>query len=257
MLLMELSQIPPLKPSPAALGIINPKLDPAVAQNSATMFVACGPYTADTDLSHKPWRGLFNEIKAKKPDVVLLVIVPSLILNIPLTPVLQIGPFIDSTHTKIKIGDMDVSPSNLFKAFFADRIKNFLESSPGSIVLLVPSVRDLVSDHAAFPQPELSMDVFLPNNLPISKAPYLKRVQLLPNPARFTINDISFATTSVDTLFHLRKEEYFKRALDIEPLDPAADDLPNDAMAGLVRHLLLQRRSIISYLCSSNAHMYL
>ena len=70
---MELSQIPPLKPSPSALGIVSPKLDPAVAQNQATMFIACGPYTADTDLTYKPWRALFNEIKTKKPDVLLLV----------------------------------------------------------------------------------------------------------------------------------------------------------------------------------------
>ncbi len=46
-------------------------------------------------------------------------------------------------------------------------------------------------------------------------------------------------------LFHLRKEEYFKRALDVEPLtsppDPEGQG-PTDAMANLCRHLLQQRR---------------
>lgn len=69
------------------------------------------------------------------------------------------GPFIDSSHPKIKTGDLDVSPSKLFNAQFAERLKGFLKTSPGSIILLVPSVRDLVSDHAAFPQPELSTDL--------------------------------------------------------------------------------------------------
>ena len=155
----------------------------------------------------------------------------------------------DSSHPKIRIGDLDVTPSNLLQANFATRLKNFLDTSPGSMVLLVPSVRDLISNHAAFPQPELSPNIFPvhPVRPPHAKIflywyTICKRLHLLPNPARFTINDITFATTSVDSLFHLRKEEYFKRALDVEPLDPAADDLPDDAMAGLIRHLLLQRR---------------
>jgi DNA polymerase alpha subunit B len=67
---------------------------------------------------------------------------------------------VDSFHPKIKIGDLDVSPSNLLQANFVTRLKSFLDTSPGSMVLLVPSVRDLVSDHAAFPQSELSPDLF-------------------------------------------------------------------------------------------------
>jgi len=82
----------------------------------------------------------------------------------------QIGPFIDSSHPKIKIGDLDVSPSNLFKAYFVERLKGFLDTSPGSMVLLVPSVQDLVSAHAAFPQPEISSDLVPvhPVRLPLS-----------------------------------------------------------------------------------------
>lgn len=64
----------------------------------------------------------------------------------------------DSAHPKIKNGDMEVPPSNLFKVHILDRLKSFLGSSPGSVVLLVPSVRDLMSDHPAFPQPEFSLD---------------------------------------------------------------------------------------------------
>jgi len=78
---MKSIQVPPLKPSPTALAIINPKLDPAVAQNSVTIFVACGPYTGNSDLGYKPWRNLFNEIKSKKPDVTLLVKISFLISN--------------------------------------------------------------------------------------------------------------------------------------------------------------------------------
>ncbi|CAA7261468.1 unnamed protein product [Cyclocybe aegerita] len=210
----EFLSIPPLKSSPAAQGITSPKLDPATSQNSVTILVACGPFTSDSDIGYKPWRALLQQIKTQKPDAVLLL-----------------GPFVDITHPKIKSGDLDVAPSNLFRAHFVDPLKGFLTASPGSIVLLVPSVRDITSDHAAFPQPELSSDIFGSH----------PRVHLLPNPTRFTINDVTFGATSLDTLFHLRKEEYFKRGVELEPLPEQADDLPMDSMANLCRHLLLQR----------------
>ncbi|KAH9480575.1 DNA polymerase alpha subunit B [Psilocybe cubensis] len=210
----EVLSIPPLKPSPAAQRLINPKMDPLTSQNQINMMVVCGPFTTDSDIGYKPWRALLHQIKAQKPDVLLLI-----------------GPFVDAAHPKIKAGELDVSPANLFRAHFVDPLKAFLIASPGSIVLLLPSVRDLTSTHAAFPQPELDADVFNFN----------PRIHLLPNPARFTINDVSFAATSVDTLFHLRKEEYFKRGVEVEPLPAEANDLPNDVMANLCRHMLLQR----------------
>lgn len=74
---------------------------------------------------------------------------------------------------------------------------------------------------------------------------FIQRIRLLPNPARFTLNGVHVAVSSVDVLFHLRKEEYFKRAPDVEPLTSPPDpegQTPTDAMANLCRHLLQQRR---------------
>ncbi len=68
---------------------------------------------------------------------------------------------------------------------------------------------------------------------------------MLPNPARFTLNGVHFAVCSVDVLFHLRKEEFFKQATEVEPLISPADpegQTPSDAMANLCRHVLQQRR---------------
>ena len=53
------------------------------------------------------------------------------------------------------------------------------------------------------------------------------------------------AFSSLDVLFHLRKEEMFKRATDVEPLNMPPDPEgqgPADAMANLCRHILQQRR---------------
>jgi len=49
-------------------------------------------------------------------------------------------------------------------------------------------------------------------------------------------------------LFHLKKEEYFKRGVETTPLNPGPDDLPADTWANLTRHLLLQRRSAFTYI---------
>lgn len=43
------------------------------------MLVACGPFTTDADTGYKPWRGLLHQIKAQKPDVLLLVCLESTI----------------------------------------------------------------------------------------------------------------------------------------------------------------------------------
>jgi len=92
-------------------------------------------------------------------------------------------------------------------------------------------VRDLVSNHAAFPQPEFDPEIFASHD----------RIHTLPNPARFSVNDVSFAASSVDVLFHVRKEEYFKRGIEVDSLPAHPDDSSDDTMANLCRYLLQQR----------------
>ncbi|KAI0720520.1 DNA polymerase alpha, subunit B [Cerioporus squamosus] len=206
----EILSLPPLEP---------PSIRSVKSENSESQFsmlVASGPFTGDSDLQYQPLQSLVAKLKVAKPAVTLLV-----------------GPFVDATHPSMKVGDVVATPADMFRTEFVGRLRDFLDSSPGSLVLLVPSVRDILSDHAVFPQCELSRTLC---NDP--------RIRLLPNPARFTLNGVHVAVSSVDVLFHLRKEEYFKRAPDVEPLtsppDPEGQG-PTDAMANLCRHLLQQR----------------
>ena len=71
--------------------------------------------------------------------------------------VLQIGPFLDGEHPLIKNGDMDKTPAVLFRENFLDRLSEVLDDVPGSIALVVPSVRDVLGDHAVFPQCEFEL----------------------------------------------------------------------------------------------------
>ncbi|KAG6336118.1 hypothetical protein ID866_2984 [Astraeus odoratus] len=178
---------------------------------SFSMCIACGPFTADSDLEYKPWSHLVANLKSTKPAVVLLI-----------------GPFVDGDHARIAEGDTDKTPNELFAYHFERALQDFLTQSPGSKVLIVPSVRDVISDHNVFPQCEFN-ELF---NRP--------GLHYLPNPCRFSVNGISFGVTSVDTLFHLRKEEFFKRLPEVDSVD--SDRAPaTDPMANLARNVLQQR----------------
>ncbi|KAJ7134424.1 DNA polymerase alpha/epsilon subunit B-domain-containing protein [Mycena epipterygia] len=205
----QVSEILTLPPLASSAPSVKPDGDAAFS-----VFIASGPYTPDQDLGFKPWRALIKKINEVKPAVVLLL-----------------GPFIDALHPLIKSGDVDSTPLNLFRTRFTDPLRAYLDAVPGSIALIVPSTRDLVSDHVVFPQCELSADVARSD----------PRIHLLPNPASFTLNGVSFAATSVDVLVHLKKGEIIKRGEEVDPTPAMADDPGNDPMANTCRHLLQQR----------------
>ncbi|KAM5535085.1 hypothetical protein V8D89_011313 [Ganoderma adspersum] len=211
-LVTEILSLPPLEPASST------PIKSEVEETNFSMHIACGPFTSDGDLQFRHFQSLMTKFKTAKPDVVLLI-----------------GPFIDASHPLIKIGDVDSTPEEMFRAVFWSRLREFVDFSPSSRVLLVPSTRDILSNHAVFPQPDFD------HKLP--KYDH-KRIDVLPNPARFTLNGLHFAVSSVDVLFHLRKEEFFKHATEVEPLIGPADpegQTPSDAMVNLCRHVLQQR----------------
>ncbi|KAF7968742.1 hypothetical protein HWV62_29569 [Athelia sp. TMB] len=186
-LVEEILTLPRLAYSPASLGT---GVKPEPQDTSFSMFIAGGPFTPDTDLNYAPFKMLFKTLLLRKPDVVLLI-----------------GPFVDSAHPFVRDGEIDSSPADIFLENFSTQLQAFLDLSPRSLVLLVPSVRDVIHNHAVFPQsefhPEYAGD---------------RRIRLLSNPCRFTLNDVSFGITSVDVLFHLQKEKFFKPALELDPV---------------------------------------
>ncbi|KAG9217712.1 hypothetical protein CCMSSC00406_0003599 [Pleurotus cornucopiae] len=124
----------------------------------------------------------------------------------------QLGPFVDASHQCIREGDVDMSPSELFAHHFLTPLTAYLNAAPGSTALIVPSVRDINSTVASFPQ--AGFDPSLVSND--------DRIKLLPNPARFSLNGVTFGATSVDVLFHIRKEELVKHGEYAEWVSPAS-----------------------------------
>ncbi|EJU05826.1 DNA polymerase alpha subunit B [Dacryopinax primogenitus] len=185
-----------------------PPLPPTSSSTTSfNMVIACGPFTPDGDLLYRPFEQLLSEVSRSKPGVLLLL-----------------GPFIDSNHSLIRKGDVDHTPLQIFRHKVAGPLRRCMESNPGMSLVVVPSVRDLISFHSAFPQAALSDAEEL--GLP-------KATICLSNPCTALMNGVTIAASSVDVLFHLRKEEFVKRIEgSTTPLDP---------MASLAGHVLSQK----------------
>ncbi|KAF8500906.1 DNA polymerase alpha subunit B [Russula emetica] len=206
----EVMTLPPLLPS--TLQGEGLKQDPRDA--SFSMTIACGPFTHDSDLTFKPWSSLLKSLRSQKPSVVLLI-----------------GPFLDSNNEKIKTGDVDQTPTELFHTQFTENLLDYLEACPDSLVLIVPSVGDIISHHCVYPQAPFD----------ISGLRGDPRIKLLPNPCRFTLNGVTFSVTSMDVLFHLRREQLVLRAEEVESLGVDGQPPATDMMASLARYILQQR----------------
>ncbi|KAL5518536.1 POL12 [Sanghuangporus vaninii] len=179
-----------------------------------TMAMACGPYTTEVDLEYKYFNALMEKLRSSPPSVLLLL-----------------GPFIDAAHPLIKSGEVEEIPAKIFKRRFVEPLEDFLKASPQSLILLEPSIRDILSDHPVYPQCELDS---VPFNDP--------RIKLIPNPSRFTINDVSFGSTSVDVLFHIRNQEYAQRGTVVDPMPPVTPESSGtDPLTNSCRQLLCQR----------------
>jgi len=87
----------------------------------------------------------------------------------------------------------------------------------------------MLSNHPVLPQSELGV---------ASLSDY--RIRFLPNPCRFSINDVTFAASSVDVLFHLRNQELLQRGEEVEPT-PSATGTTHDPISNACRHILQQR----------------
>lgn len=142
------------------------------------------------------------------------------------------------------LGEVDQYPDEIFQEIFSKNLGEFLDASPHTLVLLLPSVRDIISNHAVYPQAELDTNLLQETVRPyVARYPqtnaFTQNIKMIPNPGRFSINGVSFAVTSVDVLWHLKKEEFLKSAEEVDCSSTGSDI---STTARYCRHLLSQRR---------------
>lgn len=209
----------PLLPSaaslPAALEESNARVG-ADGSSDLSIIVASGPYTADDNLDYEPFQALCDQAAETYADVLLLS-----------------GPFLDIEHPLIASGDFELPSSaqaepdqttlsDAFRHFISTPLRRLAQAHPSITIVLVPSTRDAVNKHTAWPQEpftSLKKDLGLP-----------KQVRSVTNPCTLSFNEIVLGISSQDILYDLRREELL--------LGPPTEA---NLLARLPKHLIRQR----------------
>ncbi|CAG8579660.1 16824_t:CDS:10 [Dentiscutata erythropus] len=165
-----------------------------------SVVIATGPYTLETGFEYEPLRELIKKMAQEKPDILILM-----------------GPFVDEDHPMIQTGEVSNTPGELFRKFITLPLAAFIKSTPKTKIIMIPSTKDICHEYLSFPQP------------PLDKAGLPKEVTCLCNPVQFRVNEILFAVSNVDLLFHLSRDE--------------TERVPGraDRMSRIVHHILTQR----------------
>ncbi|OCK80718.1 DNA polymerase alpha/primase associated subunit [Lepidopterella palustris CBS 459.81] len=166
-----------------------PSSDPS-SPRPLNVLIASGPYTTDTSLDYSPLHALLDNAVSTVADALILT-----------------GPFIDAEHPLIRTGSFDLPPtatnpdratlSDLFRHHISSTLQEFSARLPTCSVILVPSLRDALSRHAAYPQ-----DKFPKRELGLPR-----QVLVVTNPMTLTMNEFVVGMSSVDVLDMLRREE--------------------------------------------------
>lgn len=151
---------------------------------------AAGPYTADDNLDFEPLQELCNKAVEEMVDTLVLT-----------------GPFLDIEHPLLAAGDFelpdvkgldqDASINTLFRLWISSHIEKLCAAIPSITIIMVPSVRDMVSKHVSWPQERIvKKELGLP-----------KQVSMVPDPCFISLNEIVVGITSHDILFELSREQ--------------------------------------------------
>ncbi|KAI0120205.1 DNA polymerase alpha/epsilon subunit B [Nemania sp. FL0031] len=175
-----------------------------------------GPYSADDNLDFEPLHALCTQAADTYADMLVLT-----------------GPFIDVDHPLIATGDFDlpeeamdepdtVTMSTVFKYMITPALNRVVASNPHITILLIPSVRDVISRHVSWPQEGFGL---AKKDLGLHKA-----VRIAGNPMTLFVNEMVLGVSSQDILWNLRQEEL------VGP-KPAT----SDTMSRISRYLIEQR----------------
>ncbi|KAM4056258.1 DNA polymerase alpha/epsilon subunit [Hirsutella rhossiliensis] len=219
----EVLEVPLLPSAASSLSALEPNSErlrggPDAMESDAepaplNIMFASGPYTADDNLDYEPLHALCSRAADTHADALVLA-----------------GPFIDMDHPLIATGDFDLPEdasydpdtatlTTVFKFMFAPALNRLCASNPHLVVVLVPSVRDVLDKHVSWPQ----------DTIPRKELGVSKSVRVVSNPMTLSMNEMVLGVSSQDVLYQLRSEEL------------ATGAAPGDLMGRLCRYLVEQR----------------
>lgn len=182
--------LPPAASSAAAIDGINERLE-ADASSALNVMIASGPYTADDNLDFEPLQEICNKAAESHADGLVLT-----------------GPFLDIEHPVLASGDFELPEvkgydpetatlATVFRHCITTPLQRLVAAVPSITIVLVPSVRDVLSKHVSWPQEQLpKKELGLP-----------KQVRMVSNPVTLSFNETVIGMSSHDILYELRREE--------------------------------------------------
>ncbi|KAF2486215.1 DNA polymerase alpha subunit B N-terminal-domain-containing protein [Neohortaea acidophila] len=186
---LEMPSLPVAASTPDELDVHHARLS---GDQPLRIHVASGPYTTDSDLSFAALHALLEQSEAQKSDVLILT-----------------GPFLDLEHPLVASGDFEdhlpsdakIEPdratiNDVFRILIAQPLQRLALAVPAITIIMVPSMRDVISRHVSWPQ-----DRFSKQNLGLPK-----QVQVVTNPITLSINEMIVGISSQDVLSELRRE---------------------------------------------------
>ncbi|KAI9051479.1 hypothetical protein LZ554_004525 [Drepanopeziza brunnea f. sp. 'monogermtubi'] len=156
-----------------------------------SIMIGSGPYTADDNLDFEPLHALCSQAADTYADALILT-----------------GPFLDIDHPLIATGDFDLpeeamtepdtaTMTTLFKYLVSPALIRLAAANPHLTILLIPSVKDVISKHVSWPQ-----EPFPRKELGLPKA-----VRIVGNPIIISLNEVAVGISSQDVLTELRSSE--------------------------------------------------
>lgn len=195
--LLPLPSLPVAASTPEEFEVHNDRLTTNDGERRPlSLLMGSGPYTTDTDLSFAPLHTLLAKAEEEKTDVLILT-----------------GPFLDLEHPVVASGDFEpylpsdakIEPdratvNDVFRCLISQPIQRLVQAVPTITIILVPSVRDIISKHVSWPQDRFPKPVL---GLP-------KQVQVVTNPITLSINEMIVGISSQDVLYELRRENVYQ-----------------------------------------------
>lgn len=183
--------LPPAASSPVTIESLNERLSGVDITLPLNTLVASGPYTADDNLDFEPLQELCKKAAEEYVDAMVLM-----------------GPFLDVEHPLLASGDFDlpdmpgIDPdtanlTTLFRHLIARPLQQLCSAVPSIAIILLPSVRDLISKHVSWPQ----------ERPPKKELGLPKQVRMVSNPVTISLNEVVVGLCSHDIFYELRKEE--------------------------------------------------
>ncbi|CAN3375605.1 hypothetical protein DIURU_005661 [Diutina rugosa] len=167
--------------------------------------MASGPFSPIQHLDFTKFSEFIHHVNTEiRPDVVVLT-----------------GPFIDVANYAVRDGKVEhddgqnfADDDQLFIQKFVPLIKQFDQVID---VILVPSIKDVVMRHVAYPQDSFDKKKY---GLP-------KNVKVMPNPANISLNEMSMGISNLDV---------FKDLVDV------SKGSTSNRLERITRHIIQQRR---------------